>query len=133
MNFWGCFVYNMAIHILDSNPIHRYNGFLLTRFLRRVKATNKTTTLLTRFTYNLTLYWLKNLAMGTNFSSAKCFSCGRFHTNKHVCLDMHCFCLFDNWLCDLIPENWWLTLDISMVMQTVMVKFCDYTHSYFYY
>ena len=51
INFWGCFIYNMVIRILDSTPIHRYNIFLLTSFLRWVKATNKTTTLLTRFTY----------------------------------------------------------------------------------
>ena len=43
-------------HILDSNPIHQYKVFLLASFLRRVKATNETTTLLTRFAYNMTLY-----------------------------------------------------------------------------
>ena len=52
MNFWGRFVHNM----LDSNPIHRYNIFLVTIFLRRVKATNEIATLSTRFTYNTTLY-----------------------------------------------------------------------------
>ena len=28
-------------------------------------------------------------SMGITFSSVKCFSCGRFHANKCVCLDMH--------------------------------------------
>ena len=33
INFWGRFVYNMVGYILDSNPIHRYNIFLLASFL----------------------------------------------------------------------------------------------------
>ena len=31
INFWGRFVYSMVI--LDNNPIHRYNIFLLASFL----------------------------------------------------------------------------------------------------
>ena len=34
-------------------------------------------------------------------------------SHKRVCLDMHCFCSFDNWLCNLISENWQLTLVLS--------------------
>ena len=30
--------------------------------------------------------------------------------HKPVCLDMHRFCSFDNWLCDPISTNWQLTL-----------------------
>ena len=55
MSFRCRFIYNMG-YILDSNPIHLYNVFLLTSFLRRVKATNEISTLLTRFIYNMTLY-----------------------------------------------------------------------------
>ena len=33
INFWGRFVYNMVSYILDSNPIHRYNIFLLVSLL----------------------------------------------------------------------------------------------------
>ena len=40
INFWGRFVYNM-VNILDSNPIHWYNIFLLTSFLRQVKQPTK--------------------------------------------------------------------------------------------
>ena len=45
INFGDHFVYNMHGNILDSNSIHRYNVQV---FLSRVKATNKTTTQLTR-------------------------------------------------------------------------------------
>ena len=38
------------------------------------------------------------------------FLYGTFRTNEHVCLDMDRFCSFDNWLCDLISENWQLML-----------------------
>ena len=30
--------------------------------------------------------------------------------HERVCLDMHRFCSFDNWLCDPISANWQLTL-----------------------
>ena len=40
-----------------------------------------------------------------------------------VCLDMHCYCLFDNWLCDLIPENWQLTLgSFLLVVQSIQLN-----------
>ena len=29
-----------------------------------------------------------------------------FVQTEHFCLDMHCFCTFDNWLCQLIPNSW---------------------------
>ena len=29
---------------------------------------------------------------------------------ERVCLDMHRFCSFDNWLCDPISANWQLML-----------------------
>ena len=52
INFWGRFVYNMVIAILFIGVTFFYWQV----FLRRVKATNETTTLLTLFTYNMTLY-----------------------------------------------------------------------------
>ena len=90
-------------------------------FLRRVKATNEKITLLTRFTYNMTLLWINKLGNGHNFPlMTSAFLVEDFtqtnmfiwiYTNhEHVCLNMHCFCSFDNWLCDPISENWQLTL-----------------------
>ena len=38
------------------------------------------------------------------------FPYGTFCANEHVCSDTDRFCLFDNWLCDPISENWQLTL-----------------------
>ena len=38
------------------------------------------------------------------------FLYGTFHANEHVCLDTDHFGSFDNWLCNLISENWQLTL-----------------------
>ena len=55
INFWGRFVYNAVINwiaILFIGITFSYGQV----FLRRVKATNETTTLLTRFAYNTTLY-----------------------------------------------------------------------------
>ena len=55
INFWGHFVYNMVIYwiaILFIGVTFFYSQV----FLRRVKATNETTTLLTRYAYNTTLY-----------------------------------------------------------------------------
>ena len=77
--------------MLDSNPINQYNIFLLTSFLRRVKATNETTTLLTCFVYNTTLRILINkLSHGHNFSLvSSAFLYKRFCTNKCACLDKH--------------------------------------------
>ena len=49
INILGRSVYNMVIYWIAIL-------FLLASFLRRVKATNETTTLLTCFAYNMTLY-----------------------------------------------------------------------------
>ena len=54
-NFWGHFVYNMVIYWIAILFIG-ITFFYWQVFLRRVKATNETTTLLSRFTYNTTLY-----------------------------------------------------------------------------
>ena len=53
INFWGRFVYNMVIYwiaILFIGITFFYGQV----FLRWVKATNETATLLTRFAYNTT-------------------------------------------------------------------------------
>ena len=55
INFWGRFVYNMVIYWIAILSIGR-TFFYWQVFLRRVKATSETTTPLTRFTYNTTLY-----------------------------------------------------------------------------
>ena len=55
INFWGRFVYNMVIYWIAILFIG-ITFFYLQVFLRRVKATNETTTLLTRYVYNTTLY-----------------------------------------------------------------------------
>ena len=55
INFWGRFVNNMVIYwkaILFIGIMYFYWQI----FLRQVEATNETTTLLTHFTYNTTLY-----------------------------------------------------------------------------
>ena len=38
------------------------------------------------------------------------FLYGTFRANECVCLDIHGFYSFDNWLCDPISEYWQLTL-----------------------
>ena len=53
INFWGRFVHNMVIHWIAILFIGI--TFLISKFLRQVKAINKTTTLLTHFAYNMTL------------------------------------------------------------------------------
>ena len=55
INFWDRFVYNMVIYWIAILFIG-VTFFYWQVFLRRVKATNKTTTLLTRFAYNTILY-----------------------------------------------------------------------------
>ena len=37
--------------------------------------------------------------------------------HERVCLDMHRFCSFDNWMCDLISANWKLMLVRNTVLQ----------------
>ena len=55
INFWGRFVYNMVVYWMAMLFIS-ITFFYWQLFLRRVKATNRKTTLLTRFAYNTTLY-----------------------------------------------------------------------------
>ena len=55
INFRGRFVYNTVIYWIAILFIG-ITIFFWQVFLRRVKATNETTTLLTRYTYNTTLY-----------------------------------------------------------------------------
>ena len=55
INFWGRFVYNMVIYWITILFIG-ITFFYSQVFLRRVKATNETTTLLTHYAYNTTLY-----------------------------------------------------------------------------
>ena len=55
INFWGHFVYNMVIYWIAILFIV-IMFFYWQVFLRRVKAINEITTLLTYFTYNTTLY-----------------------------------------------------------------------------
>ena len=55
INFWGCFVYNMVIYWIAILFIG-IMFFYWQIYLRRVKATNETTTLITHFAYNTTLY-----------------------------------------------------------------------------
>ena len=77
---------------------------------------------LTRFAYNMTLL-INKLSHGNNFSlMTNAFLVEDFmQTNinmfvwictnhERVCLDIHQFSSFDNWQCDLISENWQLTL-----------------------
>ena len=49
-NFWGCFVYNMVIYRI-AILFTGITFFYWKVFLSWVKATNETTTLLTRFAY----------------------------------------------------------------------------------
>ena len=39
--------------------------------------------------------------------------------HERVCLDMHYFCSFDNWLCDLISANWQLMLCLKLTCKHV--------------
>ena len=55
INFWDFFVYNMVIYWITILFIS-ITFFYWQVFLRWVKATNETTTLLTRLAYNTTLY-----------------------------------------------------------------------------
>ena len=55
INFWAHFVDNMVIYWIAILFIG-IMFFYWQVFLRRVKATNETTTLLTRFTSNITLH-----------------------------------------------------------------------------
>ena len=55
INFKGCFVYNMVIYWITILFIG-ITFFYWQVYLRQVKATNETTTLLTHFAYNTTLY-----------------------------------------------------------------------------
>ena len=55
INFWGCFVYNMVIYWITILFIG-ITFFYWQVFLRWVKVTNETTTLLTCLAYNTTLY-----------------------------------------------------------------------------
>ena len=55
INFWGRFVYDMVIYWIAILFIG-IMFFYWQVFLRRVKATNEKTTLLTRFAYNTTSY-----------------------------------------------------------------------------
>ena len=55
INFWGCFVYNMVLYWIAFQFIG-ITFFYWQVFLRQVKVINETTTLLTRFAYNTTLY-----------------------------------------------------------------------------
>ena len=55
INFWGRFVYNMVIHLIAILFIG-IMFFYWQIFLRQVKATDETTTLLTRFAYDTTLH-----------------------------------------------------------------------------
>ena len=55
INFWGRFVYNWVIYWIAILLIG-ITSFYWQVFLRQVKVTNETTTLLTHFTYNTTLY-----------------------------------------------------------------------------
>ena len=54
-SFWGHFIYNVVIYWIAILFIG-ITFFYWQVFLRRVKATNEITTLLTRFAYNTTLY-----------------------------------------------------------------------------
>ena len=55
INFWGHFVYNIVIYWI-AILFMAIMFFYWQVFLRRVKAANERTTVLTRFTYNMTLY-----------------------------------------------------------------------------
>ena len=115
INFWGHFVYNMVIYWIAILFI----GITFSVFLRRVKANNETTILLTCFAYNL-----YKLSDEHNFSlmASAFLKKGFTQTNvfvwlctnhERVCLDIHRFCSFDNWLCDPMSTNWQLTLAVS--------------------
>ena len=60
--------------------------------------------------------------MGITFLCYQVFSCGRFQAIKCVSLDMHRFCLFDNWLCEPIPVNWQLTLDKNVATMFILIE-----------
>ena len=53
-----------------------------------------------------------------------------FTNHEHVCLDMHYFCSFDNWLCDLISENWQVTLRMHMCTH---MHICTHMHTHILY
>ena len=63
INFWSRLVYKIVIYWIAILFIG-ITFFYWQVFLRRVKATNETTTLLNRFAYNMTLY----CGNGHNFS-----------------------------------------------------------------
>ena len=107
INFCGCFVYNMVIYwiaILFISIMFFYSQV----FLRRVKATNKTTPLLTRFAYVQHDFILINkLGDGHNFSLMASAILVKYFAQTNmfvwictdhecVCLDVHRFCSFDN-------------------------------------
>ena len=54
------------------------------------------------------------------------FDYGTFYANECVCLDIHPFCSFDNWLSNPISENWQLILYtiVSLLMTTLAYLGC---------
>ena len=55
------------------------------------------------------------------------FLYGTFRANKRVCLDIHRFCSFDNWLSNPISKNWQLMLYtiLSLLMTTSAYLGCN--------
>ena len=88
INFWGRFVHNMAIYWIAILFI-TITFFYWQVFLRRIKATNEKITLLTRFTYNMTLLWINKLGNGHNFSLMTSAFLVEDFTNERVYLDIH--------------------------------------------
>jgi len=75
-------------------------------FSRLVKEANKTTNLRACFFYNTSLYWITNLLITITFLYWQVFPEGTFCVNECVCLNTHHVCSIDNWLCELITNNW---------------------------
>ena len=106
-NFWACFFCNIFLYQLTI-PFICTTFFYSQVYFRRVRTTNETTTLLACFFHNMILL-INKLSHPYSFSLVTSnFLYGRFRANKRVCLDMHCFCSFDNWLCNLISKNGYL-------------------------
>ena len=42
-----------------------------------------------------------------------------YTNHERVCLYMHHFCSFDNWLCNPISANWQLTLSLKIFFEFV--------------
>ena len=104
INFRAHFFYNTLLYWLANlSMTHRYNSFILASFFMRLKQTNLEACFFFVLINKLICHY--NISLLANF-----FVYRRYCASKHVCLNMHCFCYVNYWLCVPITNNWWLTL-----------------------